>query len=646
MSGSLRLNDLIFSILVLLILNAVAACGGNDDSGDSGITITITKPTDLSSYQTTTDQLLLNIGGDTSGSPEKGTYELVCDCIGWACIAGGNGSSSCTYEYFERRVDITLINETTGSTGSTIAYGQDSWSVDISLELGFNTIVVKADDHLGHTGQDSILIFVPGIDVVAPSVISTNPIVGEKAAMITKPVTVSFSERMDKLTFNNATISLIDGSGVRVAGRISAGPYSRSVVFMPTEALRTGETYTMTVSTGVKDLARNPLTAEFELSFSTTGIQAWQWSKTGVDSGHFVTTDGIGNVYVEYHKSLVIFDPYGYDKKLIKFNPDGEEIWNRPIGPSAGDVELGGMATDAAGNTYIAGSVDRGFDSHLFNGGRDIFIMKYDLTGNQVWSRLFGTSSYDYSQGIAFDAFGNVVIAGSTQGTLYGNLTPGQSAILIAKFDVDGNALWIKQPATSGWEYAAEVSADGLGNIYLIGGVKDVYSDKMFIAKYDQDGNKIWMLTDYDDKTSSIAADENGNVYIVSHLYLGKFNTNGKLLWRRDAGYVTSDWNHNSSSAMWGNNIFVDSLGKIYLTGEVPRNGEKDILALKFDENGNLLWKQEYGSLNEDHGNGVTVDSSGNVFVTGYTRGSLNGVAPSGITDAFLMKISSALNTP
>lgn len=640
MSRPSNMRTLITSIAALLLLNNIAACGSGDGDGQkAGITITITKPTDLSSYQTTTDQMQLSIGGDSSGSPEKGAYEMVCDCIGWECIAG-NRSYSCTLEYIERRVDITVVNESTGSKNSTIVYGAGSWCVAVSLELGQNTIEVTADDHLGHGGKDNITVFVPGVDTVIPTVTKTDPADGEPEAMGVKPVTVFFSERMDGSEFTASTVMLAREDGMPARGSISAGPYARSVVFTPEVSLQPGTIYTMTVTGNARDLAGNLMGTDYRFRFTTSFIQAWQWGTPSTDAGHYVTTDIAGNRYVEYNRNL------------IKYSPDGKELWNRSIGPSSGNVMLGGMATDGAGNTYITGSVDRGFDSHRFNGGYDVYIVKYDTDGSQAWSRLFGSSSYDYSHGIAIDAEGNLVIAGSTQGSQYGNLSADQCAILIAKFDAQGSALWIKQPPTPGYEYAEGVAVDGAGNIYVVGGTRVSMFNELFIGKFDRDGTKVWKAVNSHGSVgygsaASIAADQDGNLYLVESLYMKKFDASGKRLWATQVNYVQSDWSHGSWTDKWGGNIFIDGTGGVYLTGQQQlASGEKDVMVLKYDGEGNQLWKRTFGSPAEDWGNGVTVDAMGNVLITGYTAGSIDGRPPLGGRDAFLLTLPAKLNIP
>ena len=84
------------------------------------------------------------------------------------------------------------------------------------------------------------------------------------------------------------------------------------------------------------------------------------------------------------------------------------------------------------------------------------------------WIRQFGTSRGDFAYGLSADGLGNVYIAGDTQGSL-GGPNAGWYDAFIAKYDASGNRLWTEQFGTSEYDAFNEVSADGLGNVYVSG---------------------------------------------------------------------------------------------------------------------------------------------------------------------------------
>jgi len=105
-------------------------------------------------------------------------------------------------------------------------------------------------------------------DVTAPTVVApTNPATGSTGFAIDRSVSASFSEDLDAVTVNTTTFTLSSVAGGQVAGTVS---YSNKVAtFNPTANLAAGTVYTATLTTGVTDLAANPMAASYQWSFTT-----------------------------------------------------------------------------------------------------------------------------------------------------------------------------------------------------------------------------------------------------------------------------------------------------------------------------------------------------------------------------------------
>ena len=112
----------------------------------------------------------------------------------------------------------------------------------------------------------------------------------------------------------------------------------------------------------------------------------------------------------------------------------GQEIgWTRQFGTSDNDYAPG-LAVDASGNVYIAGWTEGAFPGESSSGGTDAFVRKYDGSGNELWTRQFGTSTSDVARGVVVDTSDNVYVAGYTFGALPGQSYAGGGDVLLVKF--------------------------------------------------------------------------------------------------------------------------------------------------------------------------------------------------------------------
>ena len=103
-----------------------------------------------------------------------------------------------------------------------------------------------------------------------------------------------------------------------------------------------------------------------------------------------------------------------------------------------------------------------------------------------------------------------------------------------------------------------------------------------------------------------------------------------------------------TSSNDSGNEVTVDSNNNIYVTGNTKgglngntNSGGTDVFLVKYYDNGTKQWTKQLGTSADELGYEVIGDSSNNIYVTGYTKGGLNGNTNSGNFDIFLVKYNS-----
>lgn len=233
-----------------------------------------------------------------------------------------------------------------------------------------------------------------------------------------------------------------------------------------------------------------------------------------------------------------------------------EEWVVRYDGPGGGEDYARVVATDSAGNVYVAGSTYLAYDEY------DYLTQKYDTDGNLLWQRQFSGVLYgpEVPMYIAVDGAGNVYVTGSTLGPLF----PSR-AFLTIKYDSNGNLLWsqIDAPAYLGTTPTGFVLDDD-GSMIVTGHTTEELGDKWMVTiKYDTDGTRLWSKRYRDgSQTHSAAAtaDSQGNVYVTGvtgfDYLIVKYSSSGTQLWVRR--YDTYGW---------PSSMTVDNSGDLYVAG-------------------------------------------------------------------------------
>ena len=306
------------------------------------------------------------------------------------------------------------------------------------------------------------------------------------------------------------------------------------------------------------------------------------------------------------------------------------------------------VTVDSNGNTYVTGyfngTVDFDPGAGVTNltsvGSADHFIAKYDSSGALVWAKSAGGTSVDNGNSIQVDSSGNSYVTGYFNGTVdfdpgagVTNLTSAGSADgFIAKYDSSGGLVWAKNVGGTNFDSSQSVAVDSSGNNYVTGYFNGT-------ADFDPDGG-VTNLTSV------------GSVDV----FIAKYDSSGGLVWAKGVGGTGADN---------GNSIQVDSSGNTYVTGyfngtvdfdpdggvtNLTSVGSEDIFIAKYDSSGGLVWAKGVGGTGADHGKSVTVDSSGNSYVTGVFSGTVDFDPDGGVTnltsvggqDVFIAKYDSS----
>lgn len=367
---------------------------------------------------------------------------------------------------------------------------------------------------------------------------------------------------------------------------------------------------------------------------------------------------------------------------------DPERVWATYYGGASDDHGYS-CATDAEGNSYLAGSTtsgdaiaDGGYQDNLL-GYSDAFLVKFDPNGQRLWGTYYGGGASDQGNACAVDLSGNVVLGGMTRSVDHISYNGFQDSLIglkngfLVKFDSTGQRLWATY-CGGGDDAATAVSVDTQENIYLAGdiyvygqpteltsgGFQSYPGDWMdaFLAKFAPNGEHLWgtYYGGWDvEHATSCPVDDHGNVFLAGSTYslngiayqafqttnagmqdafLAKFDSTGHRLW----GTFYGGEQQEEAGA-----CATDPLGNVYLSGTTSSAqgiaiggfqnlfaGLSDAFLVKFNSNGVRQWGTYYGPDTIQYGNGCAVNELGEVFLAGLTSAHW-GIADAGFQNTF-----------
>ena len=336
----------------------------------------------------------------------------------------------------------------------------------------------------------------------------------------------------------------------------------------------------------------------------------FEWLRNYSMIGEAVAIDSTGNIYAVGY--------IGTDVHILKYNTNGNLIWHRfdTLNTTGNGIFA---VSDKQGNVYVTAD---GFSGPT---GAYLRTLKYDSTGTEIWLRYcFATEA----NAMCLDNAGNIYIAGR-------KTVQGRYDYITIKYNPSGDTLWTAvygSPFTNGGSIANAICVDLQSNVYVTGSsintsAHDVYAT----VKYNSSGIQQWVAK-YDISTlgagsggASITIDKYGYSYVTgggyydsNHWIIGtiKYTPNGDSVWTRL--YIPPL----GLSSEYGNNILLDSLLNIYISGRGSDSTHYSgsYRTIKYDNNGNLLWaKSDTGGIIP---NSMVLDKYSNIFMTGDDNGS------------------------
>jgi hypothetical protein len=418
------------------------------------------------------------------------------------------------------------------------------------------------------------------------------------------------------------------------------------------------------------------------------------------DSSDFPATPGAFDVSYNFARDVFV----------AKLNPNGSSLaWATFLGGSGSDGP-NSIAVDSLEDIYVVGStmstdfpVTMGAFDTSYNGNSDAFVARFTGDGMLKWATYLGGTEGEGGHGIALDSSGNVVVMSVTDSSDF-PVTPGafdtshngHADAYIAKLDPSGATLLWATFLGGGEEerIGPTVTLGADDSVYVVGtthsddfpvtpgafDVNFVLHAKAFVAKLSPGGNALVWATYLGgsgiDSGHGIILDSLGDIYVAggtnstdfpvtpgafdvtldgtSDTFIAKLNSTGSdLVWATFLG--------GSSSGEGVAGIALNVAGDVIVAGVTPSadfpvtpgafdttlDGMADGYLARLNPNGTgLLYATFIGGSGYDHISGIVLDSSGYVYLTGYTDSTDFPITPgafdmtyNGWGDAFIAKI-------
>jgi len=294
----------------------------------------------------------------------------------------------------------------------------------------------------------------------------------------------------------------------------------------------------------------------FVAKYDAAGNVMWAKRAGGADwdNARAIAVDGVGNVYLagSFRSPSITFGSITltntvagiYDAFLVKYDAGGNVLWANAAGGPGNNLPMS-LSTDQSGNVFMTGSFTGSFMTFgsltvTNHGLDDLFLAKYDASGNVLWAKSEGGSLEDNCYAVATDGAGNAYITGMfrSETISIGTIVLMNSAgwypttdVFLAKYDGSGNVLWAVGAGGPQNDQAISLATDAGGFVFSTG---IFFSDTIhfgpatlvntndhsdiFLVTYDPAGNVLWALraggTD-DENWSSVARDATGNLYMT-----------------------------------------------------------------------------------------------------------------------------------
>jgi len=297
----------------------------------------------------------------------------------------------------------------------------------------------------------------------------------------------------------------------------------------------------------------------------------------------------------------------------------GQSVFFRTYGGLSNDLARAVQQTSdggfiVAGETYSFGE-----------GSRDVFLFKTDTAGGQVWAKTYGGTSEDYAYALDQTANNGFIVGSHTA-----SFGQGGHDFHFLETDANGDTLLTKTyggPAPDGI-YSMQTNSDGA---FILGGHTSSFGPgqhDFYLVKIDQFGDTLWTRSygsTQGDYLRSIELLEADFTYYIATGETAGFGVGGTDILAINVGGFSGDtiWarTFGGSGSDYANGIKGTIDGGLILAGNTTSSGAggADILLVKLDFFGNLIWAKTYGGPGQEFGNAIETMPDGGFVIVGST---------------------------
>ena len=304
-----------------------------------------------------------------------------------------------------------------------------------------------------------------------------------------------------------------------------------------------------------------------------------QFGGSGRDQGYTLCTDSKNNLYLSgiFQDTMVmngteIISQGDYDLFTAKLDNEGEVLWVKPAGGPGEDLALA-IAADKYNNVYVTGSFE---DTANFAGTsisslgyQDIFLVKYNSSGEQQWLQKAGGEWGARTSAITIDNDDKLFLTGIFGGdAFFGNdtiVSYGSFDVFLANYDLDGELQWIETYGSLENDHSSDLIVD---------------NDFVFLSCYFDGETELKDTTLADRSAQIMQFSKSGQ--LLDLIQVGKYYRNKVSLDNSSALYATGEIGGGNTPELFGDTLILATPfgGDVFITRiEYKHTGTQELPA-------------------------------------------------------------------